>query len=48
MKFEDIRFYDRDFNILLIVPRYISANWEMKFCGYGNGEFQLEKTEDIL
>lgn len=48
MKFEDIRIYDRDFNILCILPRYISVNWELKFCGYGNGEIQLEKTDEIV
>lgn len=48
MKFDDLRIYDRDFNLLLILPRYLSVNWELKFCGYGNGEIQLEKTDEIL
>lgn len=48
MKFEDIRIYDKDFNLLLILPRYVSVNWELKFCGYGNGEIELQKTEEIV
>lgn len=48
MKFEDIRIYDGDFNLLAILPGYLSVNWEIKFCEFGLGEIQLEKTEEIV
>lgn len=48
MKFEDLRIYDKDFNLLIILPGYLSVNWELKFFGYGNGEIQLEKTAEIV
>lgn len=48
MKFEDLRIYDKDFNLLIILPRYVSVNWELKFFGYGDGEIQLQKTEEIV
>ena len=48
MKFEDIRIYDSNFNLLIILPRYLSVNWEIKFCEFGLGEIVLEKTEEIV
>ena len=48
MKFNDIRLYDRDFNILAVLPGYLSVNWELKFADFGLGEIQLEKTEEIV
>lgn len=48
MKFEDIRIYDKDFNLLLILPRYVSVNWELKFSGYGNGEIEMQKTDELV
>lgn len=48
MKFNDIRLYDRNFNILTVLPGYLSVNWELKFADFGLGEIQLEKTEEIV
>lgn len=43
----DIRFYDFDFNHLADFPRFISANFEKKYCGYGTVEvhFGINETE---
>ena len=48
MKFEDIRVYDKDFELLTILPNYIAVNWEIKFSEFGLGEIELEKTEENL
>jgi len=48
LKFNDIRLYDRNFNILAVLPGYLSVNWELKFSEFGLGEIQLEKTEEIV
>ena len=48
MKFQDIRIYDSEFNLLMILPRYLSVNWEIKFCEFGLGEIEFEKTEEIV
>lgn len=48
MKFEDIRVYNKNFELLTILPKYISVNWEIKFSEFGLGEIELEKTEEIL
>ena len=45
MQFEDLRVYDRDFNLLAILSEYISVNWEIKFKEFGLGEIELERTE---
>ncbi|MBQ9736970.1 MAG: hypothetical protein IJV86_01005 [Clostridia bacterium] len=45
----DIIFYDFDFNRLADFPRFISLNFERKYCGYGAAEihFSLAETEII-
>ncbi len=48
MKFEDIRIYDRDFELLTVLPKYISVNWEIKFKEFGSGEIELEKTDEMV
>lgn len=48
MKYGDIRFYDENFTLLLVVPRYISANWQLNFKEYGTAEIHLEKSPEIV
>lgn len=48
MKYGDLRFYDKDFSLLAVLPRCVSVNWRLNFCGYGTAEIYLEKTEDIV
>lgn len=38
--------YDKNFNLISILPKYISVNWEIKFKEYGLGEIELERTEE--
>ncbi len=48
MKFEDLMIYNKDFELLAILPEYLSVNWEIKFCEFGSGEIELEKTSDVV
>ena len=48
MKFEDLKIYSKDFEILAIFPRYLSVNWEIKFSEFGSGEIELERTDEIV
>ncbi len=48
LQFEDLRVYDEKFNLLAILPEYISINWEIKFKEFGLGEIELERTEKIV
>ena len=48
MKLGDIRIYNRDFELLAVIPQFIASNWELKFCGYGCGEIELEKTDELM
>ena len=48
MQFGDLRIYNKDFNLLSILPKYLSANWEIKFKEFGLGEIELEKTDEIV
>lgn len=48
MQFEDLRVYDKDFNILAIFPEYLSVNWEIKYKEFGLGEIELERTEKVV
>ncbi len=48
MKLGDLRIYDKDFNLIEILPRYLSVNWEIKFKEYGLGEIELEKTDNLV
>ena len=45
MQFEDLRIYDKNFELLAILPEYIGVNWEIKFKEFGLGEIELERTE---
>lgn len=47
MKFGDLKIYDKNFEPLMIIPKYLSVNWEIKFCEFGLGEIELEKTEEL-
>ena len=48
MKLGDLRIYDKNFELLAILPRYLSVNWEIKFKEFGTGEIELEKTNEIV
>jgi len=48
LQFGDLRLYNKDFNLLSILPKYLSANWEIKFKEFGLGEIELEKTDEIV
>ena len=48
MKLQDIRIYNKDLELVAIIPKFIAANWEIKFSEYGTGEIELEKTDEIL
>lgn len=45
----DVRFYDFEFNRLAEFPRFISWNYDKKYCGFGNVEihFPIKETEVI-
>ena len=45
----DVIFYDFDFNRLADFPRFVSLNFDKKYCGYGTAElhFSLAETEVI-
>lgn len=48
MQYGDIRFYDENFTLLYIAPRYISVNWQLKFREYGTVEIHLEKSAETV
>ncbi len=48
MQFGDLRLYNKDFELISILPKYLSANWEIKFKEFGLGEIELEKTDEIV
>ncbi|MBQ3181750.1 MAG: hypothetical protein IJB50_03225 [Clostridia bacterium] len=48
MQLGDLRLYNRDFKLLSILPKYLSANWEIKFKEFGLGEIEFEKTDEIV
>ncbi len=47
MQFKDLRIYDKNFELLAILPEYIGVNWEIKFKEFGLGEIELARTEKI-
>lgn len=48
MKLEDIKIYNKDFKLLAIIPDFVSSNWELKFSGYGCGEIEFERDDEIV
>ncbi len=48
MRLEDIRIYNKDLELIHIIPRFVAANWEIKFSEYGTGEIELERSDEIL
>ena len=48
MKFDDLMIYNKDFELLAILPKYLSVNWEIKFCEFGLGEIEIERTNEIV
>ena len=48
MKFGDLRVYNKDLELLVILPKYLSVNWEIKFKEFGLGEIELERTNEIV
>lgn len=44
----DVRFFDRDFNPVLILPRYLSADWQLTHRAYGTAELHFAKTREIV
>lgn len=48
MELKDIKIYNKDFKLLAVIPRFVAANWELKFCGYGCGEIEIERDDEIV
>lgn len=48
MKLEDIRIYNKDLELIAIIPRFIAANWEIKFSEYGTGEIELPASAEVI
>ena len=48
MQYGDISIYDENFNLLCVVPKYLSVNWQIFFKSYGTGEVHLPKTEEYV
>ncbi len=48
MKLEDIRIYNKDLELICVIPQFIAVNWEIKFSEYGTGEIELAANEDIV
>ncbi len=48
MNLGDIRIYNKNFELISIIPKFIASNWELKFCGYGCGEIEFERDDDIV
>ncbi len=48
MTLGDIKIYNKDFELIAIIPQFISSYWELKFCGYGSGEIQFEKDDELV
>lgn len=44
----DVRFFDRDFRPILILPRYLSADWQISHRAYGTAELHFAKTKEIV
>ncbi len=41
----DVLFYDFDFNLLEVIPRAVSVNFEKKYCGFGTAEIHFTIIE---
>ena len=48
MKLGDIRIYNKSLELISIIPRFLASNWELKFSGYGCGEIEFERDDDIV
>ncbi len=48
MQYGDIYIYDENFNLLCVVPRYLSVNWQIYFKSFGTGEIHLPKTAEYV
>lgn len=48
MQYGDISIYDENFELLCVVPRYLSINWQIYFKSFGTGEIHLPKTEEYV
>lgn len=48
MKLEDIRIYNKNLELVAIIPQFIASNWEIKFSEYGTGEIELAPTSDVV
>jgi len=44
----DIRFFDRNLNLVCIVPRYISVDWQLNHRTWGTAEFHLPKNAETV
>lgn len=44
----DLRFYDYEFNLKKIVPKYISANWTIYYNDVGTAEFHFSPFDPIV
>lgn len=44
----DIRIYNRDMELIAIIPQFLAANWDIKFSGYGTGEIEFVRTDELL
>ena len=48
MNFDDLRIYDKNLELITILPEYLSINWEVKFGEFGLGEIELERTDKTV
>lgn len=48
MELKDIKIYNKNLELICIIPRFIASNWEIKFSEFGAGEIELAATNDII
>ena len=48
MRFSDVRFYDRNLNLIYVLPRYTSSDWQLSYKTYGTGELHFAKTAETV
>lgn len=48
MKLGDIRIYNKNLELISIIPRFLASNWELKFAGFGCGEIEFERDDEIV
>lgn len=44
----DVQFFDRDLNLLCILPHAISSDWQLRHRDVGTAELHFEKTDEII